>query len=256
MPSDLAARVHDVRLLLETLNDPYPTPRSALVPDSGPAPSRYVPCLTCRRTGQVRARGGWIICLVCDGTGSKRREREPEWDAYLNMPLTEAAQLPLETPSRPPIDPGLAERTYAWERALRSHDRHGSYRQVRRHLDSLSRVSPRRYRLVRTVIVEHEPRELTPVLELELELGVVWIALRISRVRVPPWLVEKAGQRATLAALVEQGLTPGQMARVLGISRKAAQRKLRRMAVDSAQRRGPLAGTGGAQGAREPALAA
>jgi hypothetical protein len=74
-------RVQRVVILLESLNDPYPTPRIALVPDSGPAPSRYVPCETCSRRGEVRVRGGWQLCLLCDGRGEKKRENEPAWDA-------------------------------------------------------------------------------------------------------------------------------------------------------------------------------
>src|SRR5215831_16765105 len=78
---ELSERVQSVRLLLVTLNDPYPRPRSLLVPDSGPAASRYVPCETCRQTGEVRVRGGWALCLACDGVGWKRREHgERPWD--------------------------------------------------------------------------------------------------------------------------------------------------------------------------------
>lgn len=229
-----------MRLLLETLNDPYPTPRSALVPDSGPAPSRYVPCETCRQRGQVRARGGWVLCLICDGTGQKIREGEPEWDAYLEMPLLEAIQLPRASRAKSLPGGDILEQTYAWERARRSFDRHGSYAAVRRQLESLATTAPSRYRLVDRVLVRQEPRELTPAAELELELGVVTVALRIGRVRVPPWLIERSeadGRRTTIDALTDAGLTPGQIARRLGLSRKAVQRKMRRAAIESAQRR-------------------
>src|SRR5215467_4876054 len=94
--SDLADRVQRVRLLLDTLDDPYPQPSTALRPDSGPAASAYVPCETCRRAGEVRVRGGWQLCLLCDGRGWRRRQAgDPEWDAYVELPVVEAAALPV-----------------------------------------------------------------------------------------------------------------------------------------------------------------
>src|SRR5215831_19038659 len=93
--ADLLDRVARVRLLLETLNDPYPTPRGGLRSDSGPAASRYVPCETCRTQGRVKTRSRWTLCLVCDGGGWKRREPgETEWDAYVGLPVAAAVELP------------------------------------------------------------------------------------------------------------------------------------------------------------------
>src|SRR5262245_44112657 len=57
----LPERVVRVRLLLETLNDPYPTPRSALATEAGPAPSAYVPCEACQGRGEGRVVGGWHV---------------------------------------------------------------------------------------------------------------------------------------------------------------------------------------------------
>jgi len=225
---ELSERVQSVRLLLVTLNDPYPRPRSLLVPDSGPAASRYVPCETCRQTGEVRVRGGWALCLACDGVGWKRREHgERPWDAYLEMPLDEAAALPRPSAARRPIDPARLEASYAWERALQVHDRHGSYQAVRRALSALHEVNLGRARLVRAILVDGEERRLSEALELELELGVVWIALRVGAVRVPPWLVERPARTQSIEALVVQGLKPGEIARRLGMSKKAVQRKIR-----------------------------
>ena len=233
---ELAALVHDVRLLLETLNDPYPTPRSALEPDSGPAASKYVPCETCRSLGQVRARGGWVLCLVCDGTGEKLRESEPEWDAYLCMPLVEAMQLPVASMAKTSTRVDIAASTFAWERAKTTLDRHGSYEAIRQQLRWLRGVAPRRHHLVTFVLVEHEPYALSELDAVELDLGVLMIALRVGVVRVPPWLVERGAARRqeTIASLAAEGLTPGQIARRLGLSRKSVQRKIRRQAVGSA----------------------
>lgn len=236
---DLAERVQRVRLLLETLNDPYPTPRGALEPDAGPAPSRYVPCETCREQGWIKRRQrAYVLCLVCGGVGWRRRQHgDVEWDAYLDLPLAEAAELPRETPPRAPVpedDP-----PYAWERMQRAYERHGSYRQLRRQLERLAYRQPRRHRLVRAVLVDHEPRRLDPAAALELELGVVTLALWMRSVRVPGWLIERsaaAERRSTVAELASQGLQAGEIARALGMTKKAVRRKLA-----SAERRRMLA---------------
>src|SRR5262249_32775291 len=155
--SGLAEHVSRVRLLLETLNDPYPTPHGALEPDSGPAASRYVPCETCRANGEVRVRGGWQLCLLCDGRGWRRRERGDVRDAaYLERPLAAAVSLPVPRPKRVRIASQVEPEMYAWERLKASYDRHGSYAQVRRQLDWLGGVHVVRHRLVRAVLVEHE----------------------------------------------------------------------------------------------------
>lgn len=230
MSTDLVERVQRVRLLLETLNDPYPTPRSALAPESGPAASKFVPCETCGRRGEVRTRAGWRLCLVCDGTGEKRRQGEPEWDAYLQLPLEEAMELPVETHARYPLDPKTLEQTYSWERRLRTQDRHGSYPAIRRALQHLSVVHPYRYRLVNRVLVEHHPVKLAPAARAALDLGVLTITLRVGKVRVPPWLIEQTAgdeRRSTIALLVADGYSAGQIARRLGLSKRAVQRRLR-----------------------------
>jgi hypothetical protein len=223
-------RVQRVIILLESLNDPYPAPRIALVPESGPAASRYVPCETCHRRGEVRVHGGWQLCLLCDGRGERKREgAEPAWDAYLNMPLDEAAALPrASATTRTPILDG--EEAFTWERIRARYDRHGSYRQLRRGLRWLEVVEPRRHSLVRAVHVDHEPRALSAPVERELHLGVLALTLRLGRVRVPPWLIEQTAadeRRSTVAALAADGYSAGQIARRLGLSRRAVQRRLR-----------------------------
>lgn len=228
--SDLIERTARVRLLLETINDPYPTPRSRLAPDSGPAPSRYVPCETCRRDGWVRARGGWILCLVCDGRGWKRRDGEPAWDAYLELPLVEAADLPRESPGHKPLPPEVYEKMHTWERLVQTYDRHGSYAAVRRELDRLAYRRPRSHRLIVAVLVEHEPRVLAPVSQLALDLGVLDITLAVGKVRVPPWLIEQTAadeRRDTIEVLAAAGMSAGLIARRMGMSKRAVQRRLR-----------------------------
>jgi hypothetical protein len=225
----LAERVHRVRLLLGSLEEPYPTPQGALRPLSGPAPSRYLPCETCRSTGRRRVRGGFVVCLLCGGTGEKRRERfDVPWDAYMGLPVTEANELPREPePARlpPPEDAG-----FGWERSLAAHERYGSYRELRRQLDWLRQSHPRRHQLVRTILIEHQERDLSPGAALDLDLAVVSIALRMRTVRVPRWLREPAQQPTqTVATLAAVGLRAGEIARILGLTKKAVRRQLKRI---------------------------
>ena len=241
---DLPERVAHVRLLLLTLNDPYPTPRGVLDSDSGPAASRYVPCETCRRRGWLRVRRGWILCLVCDGEGWKRRTAtEPEWDSYVEMPVEEAVTLPV-MPSEPTQESVRAARTameeerrgnyrllaFGWERAVQAHERHGSYRELRRRLDWLREHRPRRYSLVRAVLIDQEPRALSAADLRDVELGVLALALRMRSVRVPPWIIERsaaATRRESLASLAAEGYSAGEIARRLGITKETARRRLK-----------------------------
>jgi hypothetical protein len=236
--ADLLDKVARVRLLLETLNDPYPTPQGALRSDSGPASSSYVPCETCREKGAVKTRAGTAICLICDGRGWRRRQRgDREWDAYVKLPVEEAASLP--TMGTAPKREQDAEEAYAWERARRAHDRHGSYKEVRLRLDHLSQVHRPRYRLVRVALVDKEPVQLSVRDDVEMTLGVVWITLRMRSIRVPPWIMERsaaADKRDSIFALVEAGYSVGEIARRTGMAKGAVRRRIRsRNAVDSGQ---------------------
>jgi hypothetical protein len=229
---DLAKRVEGVRLLLGSLNEPYPSLRGALRPDSGPALSRYLPCETCRSTGRVRGRGGYLVCLVCGGTGEKRREHgDLAWDAYMRLPLEEAVQLPQELGHRARALEPLEEEAYAWERRRAQQDRQGSYAELRRQLDWLRGAHPPRHHLVVVVLVEQLPREITPRAQLEVDLGVVSLALRMRVVRVPRWLREPQRRVETVSTLAALGLQAGEIARKLGMTKKAVRRQLK--ALDS-----------------------
>lgn len=232
---EIAERVQRVRLLLDTLNDPYPSLGTALRSDSGPAPSYYVPCETCRRLGEIRVPGGYQLCLLCDGRGWKRREHEEPWDAYIELPVAQANELPIPIAPKSPPPTGV-EDSYAWERARKRYDRHGSYRELRLQLDRLQLVRARRYWLVRTVLVEHERRELDTRARVDLDLGVLQLALWMPRVKVPGWLIErtKADERTeTLAELAETGLSAGQIAKLLGLPKETVARRLKRRAIGS-----------------------
>lgn len=226
--SNLAERVQRVRLLLLTLNDPYLAPHAALRPDSGPSRSRYVPCETCRRSGWTRTRAGYALCLSCDGRGWRRRERDDqEWDGYLELPLVEAASLPREV-GRPRIEPD--EDAFPWERRRRIYDRHGSYGELREALDWLAGDHPPRHKLVKAVLVDQEPRLVRPVDQMQMELGVVAITLKMKTIRVPAWLIERsaaAEKRETIQALVQEGLRAGEIAKRLGIPKEVVRRRIR-----------------------------
>ena len=226
---DLQDRVARVRLLLLTLDDPYPTPRGALRSDSGPAASRYVPCETCRRQGRLRTRSGLVLCMSCDGAGWRRREAgEPEWDRYVELPVAEAVDLPTMGGGQLAQNSQVDD-AYSWEVARSSYDRHGSYKEVRLRLDWLGIVEPFRATLVRTVLVHKEPRFLTDYDEVEMDLGVVQITLRMRSIRVPPWIMERSAaseRRETIAALHADGYSAGEIARKTGMSRKAVRRRI------------------------------
>lgn len=237
----LPERVHGVKLLLGSLDDPYPTPQGALRPDSGPSPSRYIPCETCRSTGRVRVRGGFALCLVCGGGGERRREHgDRQYDAYMRLSLDDAVALPVEIPpSRPQPD---GEEAYGWERAQQAQDRQGSYRELRRHLDWLRQAHPRWHSLIKACLIEHQERELGPRAALEMELGVLALTLRMKSVRVPRWLREPArAPEQSVAVLASRGLKAGEIARALGMTKKAVRRQLKR--IDSRQAGVPIRAT-------------
>jgi hypothetical protein len=77
------------------------------------------------------------------------------------------------------------------------------------------------------VHVEHEPLELGPPARLELELGVLALALRLGTVRVPPWLMEPPEtRRASVAELAAAGLGAGAIARELAIPKGTVRKYL------------------------------
>jgi len=181
----------------------------------------------------VKRRREWFLCLVCDGAGWKRRTRaeKVEWDAYLELPVEQAVGLPTMPVGRRRDDAALAaqEVAYGWERARRAHDRHGSYGELRRALSWLAVVEPERHALIRAVLVDHEQRRLGRVEQAGLELGVIALALRMRTVRVPPWLIERSAaeeRRESVEALAAAGLGAGEIARRLGLSKKAVRRRL------------------------------
>lgn len=242
---DLPQRVASVRLLLETLDDPYPTPRGSLRSDSGPAASRYVPCVDCKRQGWLKRRGGVLaLCLSCDGRGWRRRKgAEEAWDTYTGLPVVEAAALPVEPVVRSAASSARLARdreeersgsyrqlAHGWERTKALYERHGSYAELRTKLSRLHDEQPRRAVLVVSIHVEHNPRELTPRDSANLVLGVTQLALWMPRIKVPRFLVEETQRDANdaVTTLSQSGMSPGQIAAHLGMDRDRVKRTLRR----------------------------
>lgn len=185
----------------------------------------------------MRKRSGWALCLLCDGTGWKRRRADEEaWDAYLELPVAVAVELPIELA---PAAAAADDAGFGWERARDAYDRHGSYKELRLQLRRLATASPRRHRLVQVVLVEHGDVKLDERARAELELGVVEIALGMRSLRVPRWLMDEQPSMADdVAALAAAGMGAGEIARRLGMTKKAVRRKLK--PVGSRQAGAPL----------------
>lgn len=227
----LEERERKVRLLLLTLNEPYPGPqglRLASLP--GPAPSRNVPCDYCRRRGRVKQRTGTRLCPVCDGRGWRgKRSHEPAWDEYVELPVADAVLLP--TMSIPPTaDPVKAGQSYGWERQVSSYRRHGSYRELERALSLLRGQWPAGYATIRAIYLRDVTVALRGVDRGREQRAVTLLAAEMrGRIRVPPWVMEEASRdrRDSAHSLRAQGIKPGAIARILGISREKVKRLLK-----------------------------
>jgi hypothetical protein len=251
-------RVQLVRILLASLLDYLPTPLTASglirrsVP-SGPAPGKRVPCDYCRRVGRVRVIRGYRACPVCEGSGWRTRRGprdkpthpgyEEPWDEYTEQPVAEAVQHP------PAMTSYLVDRTleriereqslrdgddsserYGWERERIAFDRRGSYNELRRALKLLHRKWPPGYLQVRRTYLRGLAFEQTNDDRLYLQAAEEWLA-RVMRgpIRVPPWLQERSTERRqrSVSELVAEGLTAGQIAKVLRVPKQKVRRLLR-----------------------------
>lgn len=250
-------RVQAVQILLTSVLDYLPTPvtSTGLIARSslpGPAPGKRVPCGHCRRTGMLVYRNRTQrTCLVCDGTGWRRRrgsrnpshpEYEQPFDEYTGMPIEEEAQHPaaMSSSTRDLVLDQLDHASelregridgerYGWERERASYDRQGSYRELRRVLALLHVEWPIGYEQIfrfylRGLVFQPSlfDRQLCDIAE-------EWVAREMRwAIRIPPWLQERAGKdrQVSVADLAKEGLTPGAIARRLRIPKAKVKRML------------------------------
>lgn len=214
-------RLHNVRLLLETMLDYLPSQyRSALSTTSGPAPSRNVPCETCHGKGKVRQGKTIRLCPRCDGEGWRRRRAgEVKYDEYTGEQVADQDDRPLRTMTIQEINTALASierdtaeregRTLAWDELgwLRKRDsmrRHGSYAELEEAIRRSLSNNPRAVRVtLSTYVLGHSlPWEQE---DLAIE-GLMEIAHRMrGEIRVPPWY---RPDEAALKQSVWRGRTP------------------------------------------------
>lgn len=270
-------RVRAVRILLGSMLDYLPTPLTGSglirrsVP-SGPAPGKRVPCGYCRRAGRIRGRRGSRICPLCEGSGWRPRrgprdkpthpDYELPWDEYLEEPVEDVQQNPASMPSH------LIERTlerlqreqalregddsserFGWERERIVYDRRGSYNELRRALRLLYHGWPPGHAQIIRVYFRGLAIELTLEDERQLDAAEEWLAHKMrGEIRIPPWLVEASAEakQRSVSELAADGLTAGQIARILRLPKQ----KVRRVLSDRAAKVPVAADAGAAPGVR------
>jgi hypothetical protein len=193
------------------------------------------------------------ICPLCDGLGwrprrgpsnpSHPRYEEP-YDEYTGEPIKESASPnPEPTPLRM-LDRQLetlarlaalragetSSERYGWERERIVYDRKGSYQELRRALKKLEKVWPAGYAEIRRRYFLGVDVLLGPLERTYLEAAEEWIARDMrGPIRVPPWLADHDSQRRqrSVKELAAEGLTAGEIARVLRMPKRSVQKQLR-----------------------------
>lgn len=225
--------MENVRILLRTLNDIYPSPRSASPETiSGPAPGHTVPCSDCLRSGRVfNSETGWKLCPVCDGRGWRRRHRgEPAFDEYTGETVLEAKRNP--NPIVGDVAPALGLDAvevgpYAWERARAARDKSCSYPELERALSKLQIEAPNARHLITMIYFSGLDVRLTPVVRLAEGEVVAWLAREMrGRIRIPraEYEEQQERRRKRVMALHWEGLEDREIARALGVSMRYVDR--------------------------------
>jgi hypothetical protein len=221
--------VRRVRLLLESRDDYLPSPPHVqLKAPSGPAASKFVPCEPCAQKGRVVYKGKERLCFTCDGTGSRRkRASDPEWCAYLGMPLLDARLLADATPyarRTVALTDEERERAFAWERKQAVYRQHGSYDELERALERLRVESPSAWHAVTRhytwgVVVDEEAERR----------GLVWLAANMRSVRVPRWVKDTRPPdlRRLVLELAAQGKGAGTIGKLLKVPKVTVKRYLK-----------------------------
>lgn len=249
---DLAERVRCVRLLLATVDEPYPSPRDSIGGlegrVAGPAPGRRVPCGVCAKTGRVMYSDGTSrLCPLCGGTTWRRRRKgEDAYDEYTGEPVGDSDSAPAhKTPFRLEddyrklgvqleavdhlLEPGRSPE-YAWETVRRTWDRAGSYPELREALAVLAEHWPAGHAVIQSVWLRHVPvRMIGKAHDVE-KVGVTWLAIQMQgEIRVPSWLLEDAlhDRKLTFAEMVRAGHSASEIAKRLQMSKKRVKKMLK-----------------------------
>jgi hypothetical protein len=195
-------RERRVVLLLESLNDYLPSPRTASGSIAAQGPSIQTnTCGTC--SGEGRTKYG--RCHTCGGEGA----HAPAMESY--QLDAEIARLEEDKQAREGKDRGSL---YGWERERRRMEKHGDYRALRRALDLLGSMAPGRVSLVRAVHVDQVPVRLSEAVKAELADVIYCLAeLMPTPIRVPSWIDSKAGVDASLRLAKGRGMDDKQRAR-------------------------------------------
>lgn len=249
-------RTEQVRTLLRSRYDYLPSPPIAtglISRDAGlgPAAGKRVPCDLCLRSGYVIRRGqGRRLCPLCEGSGwRKRRAGDEEWDEYLERPLRGSqrarepfrladdirrlsAQIERLEADEDARNGSYGRERYGWEVERRRLERSGSYRELERLLSRLMLAWPSGYWVLHVVYWRGLPLTLSPR-HAQLEVDAVgWIEERMpAEIRVPPWLLDggvsqSAKKRRTVHDLAAEGMSPGKIAFIVGLTRKKVKRIL------------------------------
>lgn len=252
-------RAERVRALRRRRYDDLPSPPIAtglIARDSGvgPAPGKRVPCDLCLRSGHVLRRelGGKVVrrlCPLCEGSGwRKRRPGDEEWDEYLERPLrgprkpqepfrladdirrlsAEIERLEANEAAR---EGSYEHERYGWEAEKRRMNRLGSYRDLERLLRDLFRDWPTAYWVLYLVYWRGLPLRLSRAHQDLEERAVVWLSERMpEEIRVPAWHAEadlqSVRQKRIVHELAAEGMSPGKIAFVVGLTRKKVKRIL------------------------------
>jgi hypothetical protein len=203
----MSERVRRTVLLLETLDDYLPTPRTASGAIAAQGPSTVTPsnCATCSGEGCTR----YGSCHACNGSGQHAPAMETwQLDA-------EIARLESNERARRGKLPGGLE---AWERERKRYEKAGDYVALRRALQLLGRYAPTRVRLVTAIHILQLPVIASDVVRRELADTLHCLSeLMPSPIRVPEWVDSKAGHDQTLK------LARGRSADVRVLARRDAQ---------------------------------